>query len=352
MVVSTESELPAGPQFWRQSVVEDQHRHLTTLDGWRQFTAQGGDPPSLLPAQQRELLSHHDRHLYDEARLDYHLRLGVVATSTLRQVINTGRRLTLLNRHTVSARRGLILSGPAGTGKTTALTQLGKTQQTIDQTRHPGLAERIPVVYVTVPPAATPRMLSVEFARFLGLPVTTRANITDVIEAVCGVLTDTRTSIVCVDEIHNLALATRNGAEVSDTLKYFSERIPATFVYAGINVEREGLFSGTRGQQIAGRFGLIPTEPFPYHDEWKALIATLEQSLRLHHHPQGTLAKLDRYLHQRTGGMIGSLSHLIRAAAIEAILTGTEIITRQTLETIELDHTAQSGHYDRPRQSA
>lgn len=57
-----------------------------------------------------------------------------------------------------------------------------------------------------------------------------------------------------VDEIHNPNLATRNGAEASDTLKYFSERIPATFVfdYAGISIERAGLLSGTRGEQIAG----------------------------------------------------------------------------------------------------
>src|SRR5438094_72132 len=134
-----------------------------------------------------------------------------------------------------------------------------------DRLRHPGLL-RIPVIYVTVPPAATPRMLAVEFARFLGLPMTTRANITDVIEAVCGVAVDARVSLVCVDEIHNLQLATRNGAEVSDTLKYFSERIPATFVYAGIDVERQGLFTGTRGRQIAGRFALIETVPFPYAD--------------------------------------------------------------------------------------
>jgi hypothetical protein len=39
--------------------------------------------------------------------------------------------------------------------------------------------------------------------------------------------------------------------------------------------------------------------------------------------------------------MIGSLSHLVRGAAIEAILGGTEKITKHLLEAVELDHTAQ-----------
>ncbi|MEO3781391.1 hypothetical protein ABGB16_32315 [Micromonospora sp. B11E3] len=29
----------------------------------------------------------------------------------------------------------------------------------------------MPVIYVTVPPAATPKVLAAEFARFLGLPL-------------------------------------------------------------------------------------------------------------------------------------------------------------------------------------
>jgi signal transduction histidine kinase len=41
-----------------------------------------------------------------------------------------------------------------------------------------------------------------------------------------------------VDEIHNISLATRAGAEVSDTLKYFAERLLVTFGYAGPDVAR------------------------------------------------------------------------------------------------------------------
>ena len=78
----------------------------------------------------------------------------------------------------------MILSGPARTGKTTCLTQLGKTIQTITPGGIRMPPGEIPVVYITVPPAATPKMIAIEFARFLGLPVTRRANITDVLE--CG----------------------------------------------------------------------------------------------------------------------------------------------------------------------
>jgi len=348
MVTATSG--PSG-SAWQDAVRhQDSHQHLTTLEGWRQFVTDAPRPPELpsTPSRHRTRLDTADRtdnddHDDDDARLDYHTRLTVVATSALRHVVHTGRRLILLNRHAISARRGLIVSGAAGTGKTTAITQFGKTHEVIDHQHHHGPGgNRIPVVYVTVPPAATPRMLAVEFARFLGLPITTRANITDVIEAVCGVCCDTSTTLVLVDEIHNLALTTRNGAEVSDTLKYFSERIPATFVYAGVDVERAGLFAGTRGQQLAGRFGLIPTVPFPYATEWQGLVVTLEGALRLHRHQPGTLAGLDRYLHQRTGGMIGSLSHLIRGAAIEAILAGSEQITKATLDAVGLDHAAQA----------
>jgi hypothetical protein len=163
------------------------------------------------------------------------------------------------------------------------------------------------------------------------------------------VLCELCTDLVIVDELHNLSLATRNGAETSDQLKYFSERIPATFIYADVDVERAGLFAGTRGKQLAGRFATIPAAPFPYgtaaqRADWQALVATLEQALRLQRHPAGSLLRQDGYLHQRTGGLIGSLSHLIREAAITAILDGSERITKATLTSVTLDHAAEQAH--------
>jgi hypothetical protein len=151
-----------------------------------------------------------------------------------------------------------------------------------------------------------------------------------------------RCSAICVDEIHNLNIATRTGAEASDTLKYFSERIPATFVLAGINVERAGLLSGPRGEQIAGRYSMVRTGPFPRDAQWATLVAAIEGSLRLHRHQPGTLPGLVGYLHQRTSGMIGSLLWLIRSAAIQAVIDGTEKITRKAMDAIPVDIASQA----------
>jgi hypothetical protein len=350
-VVSTKTAAgsPKHEPVRDQADDDGQCRQLTTLQGWRRFVNDVPVVPDLLNQQTWNRLDDDQRLVYDEARLAHHCRLLVVATTTIRKVITEGRRLSYLNWHAVSGRCGLILSGPARTGKTTAITQLGKTIEVIHRQRHPHDSGDIPVVYITAPPAATPKMIAVEFARFLGLPATPRANITDIIEAVCGVCIDARTSLIAVDEIHNLNLATRAGAEVSDTLKYFSERIPATFVYAGIDVERAGLLSGTRGEQIAGRFGMIRTGPFPPGEEWTGLLAALDASLRLHAHVPGTLVKHSTYLHQRTTGMIGSLLRLVRGAAIQAVIDTTERITRASLDSIDVDAAAET---TRPKKTA
>jgi hypothetical protein len=210
---------------------DDEHNPLTTKDGWRQFVDDAPVCPPMLSARAFNALAEEERLAYNEPRLDYHSRLVIVATPTVRNVFTTGRRLVLLNRHQISGRRGLIVTGQAGTGKTTAIAQLGRNHELLVRKRlGPAAAGRLPVVYVTVPPRATPKMLAIEFARFLGLPVVRQETQTSITNAVCDLLIKMRVELALVDEIHNLNIATQAGAEASDQLKYLSERIPATFV--------------------------------------------------------------------------------------------------------------------------
>ena len=92
---------------------------LTTKEGWRRFVDTEPSPPVLLDATALSSLDAAQRAGYDEARIDYHAGLPLVNTPVIRQVISTSRLLIQLNRHQVSARRGVVISGASGTGKTT-----------------------------------------------------------------------------------------------------------------------------------------------------------------------------------------------------------------------------------------
>jgi hypothetical protein len=87
---------------------------------------------------------------------------------------------------------------------------------------------------------------------------------------------------------------------------------------------------------------LIPTSAFSPGREWVTLVGALDSSLRLYRHQGGELVKLADYLHRRTRGVIGSLLWLVRDAANQAIIDGTEKITRKSLDTIAVDMTAQT----------
>jgi hypothetical protein len=323
------------------ALAESRRLPTVTLEGWRQFVNTRPTTLDLLDRADYDALGDPAREDYDERRIAYHSELVIIETSTVREIIHQGRLLMLLNQREISARRSLIVDGPWASGKSTTIKLLGRIHEQRVQRRYPD-QDRIPVVYITTPPKGSPRKLASEFAHFLGLPDKPRYNTSDIADAVCQVLTQARTDLVIVDEIHHLNLATAAGEDMSDHLKYFTEHMPATFVYAGINVERSGLFTGVRGRQISARSVLVHTGAFPYGDEWRSLVASLEAALRLYDHKHGTLTRNAKYLHQRTGGSISSLSQLVRTAALSGLLSGSEAITRDLLDRTTLDHAAES----------
>lgn len=322
---------------------------ITTWQGWQHFATtppltppQPGDPPRSL-----------------EKRLAYHSQFVTVRTPAIHTLATQVRTLMLLGHHQqTTARPSLIVTGPAAAGKTTALLEVGRTCHLAHIRKHPAppghAHQQAPVAYLLVPPGATAKTLATEFARYLGIPVTTRMTQTQITEAVCHTYTAAGVRLVLIDEIHRLNPRTTTGAEATDLLKDLTERIKATFVYTGIDVASTPLFTGVRGAQLAGRASLITCGPLParhgHTRPFTDLITDMENALDLTHHTPGTLTRHATYLHQRTAGRIGSLARLIRQAAITALCDGTERITKKALDAIPLDHLAEEAN--RPRPSA
>ncbi|MFD7732161.1 TniB family NTP-binding protein [Kitasatospora phosalacinea] len=408
---------------------QDRDASPTTWELFRRFA---DEPPLVPPAPG-------DPPRSVEERLAYHSRFVTVRTPAVVKTLLEVRTLMALGRYQrATARPSLIVTGPPTTGKTTTLLEVGRTCHLAEQARAGHGGSQVPVAYLLVPPGASAKALALEFARYLGIPVSGRMTQAQIAASVCHTYNTAGVRLVMIDEIHRLNPRTSTGAEAADFLKDLTERISATFVYAGIDVTATALFSGTAGAQLAGRAGLIDCDPLPVvartsagaagsgitgsgagggargrsgndgsrpgdgggegpesgagrigrgrganntegasrrngadgsshrngagasrsGGEGKAsatvlsrpfreTVAAMEKALDLQQHRPGTLVRLAPYLHERTAGRIGSLSRLLRRAAITAILDQSEKITRTGLDAIALDHLAEE-HY-RPR---
>jgi hypothetical protein len=224
---------------------------LTTLAGWRQFVSRSAVPPPLLSEEQWRALGGDAKAEYDEERIAYHAQLMALETPELRKILTTGRTLLMLNQRQYGARTGLLVTGEPTTGKSTAITELGRAVELAYRRSRPYREDAAPVVYLTMPPQATPKSLSIEILKFLGAPYLPRDSQIELMRQACFLLADLRTELIIVDEIHNLNHATRAGADASDHLKYLAENA-ATFVYAGIDTARTGLHSGVGGVSSRG----------------------------------------------------------------------------------------------------
>jgi hypothetical protein len=247
-----------------------------------------------------------------------------------------------------TARRGLAMSGSSGLGKSTAALLIGKRHEKAmrKKTGRHDDNSYAPVVYAVVPPGTTPKMMMLAFANFLGLVTPNKTTAQDLTEQIVGVMRHLGTSLVICDEIHNLRTNHQAGSEAASALKVFSERLDATFLYAGIDLLQTDLFCGEMGRQIKGR--MIVHEMRPYNngtrtqrDAWEELVLGIEALLPLGCHAEGSLASLAGYLYDRTGGCIGSLRALLTDAAIAAILDGAEKIDHKLLDTVPTDHAAE-----------
>ncbi|MFJ4011010.1 AAA family ATPase [Streptomyces sp. NPDC090026] len=253
----------------------------------------------------------------DSSRIEYHAGLPL-HTPQVEDTIRRGEELALLNERSPGTRRGLVVSGESGTGKTTALLALGRIHTA--RARLPAGSTLLPAIYVRVAPATTPRMFLAELARQTSSPVRERARTTDLAHETREALDRLGTGLILVDEFEYLHAPRGSATPLSDTVDYLCDRLPATFMFAGRSAALPRLAPSRRLLHL--RLG-----PLPYDASWVEYLAQAEEALRLRRHTQGTLPDMADHLHRLTGGRADRLGYLLRSGAIRAIRDGTESLT-------------------------
>lgn len=172
------SSTPGGPGgsggaelSWPLTTRQNRHRFATTDPV---APPQPGDPPRTT-----------------EDCLACHSSFVTIRTPAIHTQVHT---LTILGPHQQTpARPSLIVTGPAAAGKPTALPNVGRTchlAHTRENPPPPGSAHAaVPVAYALVPPGATAKTLTTEFARYLATPVTARMTQAQITDAVCHTYT-------------------------------------------------------------------------------------------------------------------------------------------------------------------
>ncbi|GAA1375721.1 TniB family NTP-binding protein [Streptomyces beijiangensis] len=335
-----------------------------TKEEWREYLDYILPPrPVLLPLADYEQLDAEEKRRHNMVRFAHHSALIIVRTSQMMTIHHQIRRRMMTNAfQPAGARRSIVLDGPATLGKSTLVKTFAYDFEHELRAGHPERFEKryivdgrlidyTPVVYVNIPSQATPKDLSVALAQYLAQPYRSGATKSDITRLVLDNMRRTGVELVIIDDAHFMDLSLKEGKVVNDHLKYIANHTAATFIYTGVDLKHSGLFlegtGDTRVTQTAGRNTLLHMTPYNIGTraekaDWVSVITAMEDALVLYRHQSGTLVGLWRYLYRRTGGNISSLAELIREAATEAVLTGTEKIDGALLAGITINEHAQS----------
>lgn len=277
----------------------------------------------------------------------------VIETPAIKELKLECRRASQFANRAVG-RTGVILTGPATMGKTTAALQVMVETFHRHVDRHPNWKRlgHIPVVYIEIPSGANGKRVMGAFLDFFGEPAPNRMTLEERTRIVTSILTASNTSLVVFDEVQNLSGVSSHGRfEAAQSIKNLMNSVRSVPLYVGINLDKTSFTNKELGAQFASRSRLVKLGKLEISTSkgqslWGGVIQGFERQFALLNHPEKTLltAESARYLHTRTRGSLGALSRLLSIAALDLVAGDDpekERITIEQLKDITLDLTTE-----------
>ncbi|MGW3738001.1 TniB family NTP-binding protein [Streptomyces sp. NPDC005148] len=310
-----------------------------TLPNWRSAVDRTQKPPVLADcAPQGSEISP------DDPRFLFHGSMRPVRTPAISSAELVVKKQLAANAKRTSGRIGVIVEGPANTGKSALMGYIGLSFERRLNNRYGRNDDRIPVIALSVPAKGRggSRNWPDAFARFLGLEREDLGG--DPTDSVCYVMRHCHTQLVLIDGIERL----EHGADVQqsfDFLKHISDETGATFLYCGRNSRaivdpmlRDRETKREADEEAWGDHPVLVTSRLGYDtagkDRFRRVVHEFDKDLRLYQHQLGDLTALAPELHLRSKGYLRALSQVICQAAQQAMLDGDERITKELIDGV------------------
>jgi Cdc6-like AAA superfamily ATPase len=148
------------------------------------------------------------------------------------------------------------------------------------------------------------------------------------------ILHDLKTKMIILDEFqHALAGTPIRQRKFLNGLKYLGNELEIPIVVAGTP---DGLNALQTDQQIANRFEPVFLPKWRSGEEFLRLLASVEKVLDLKHPSGLTTSKLATRILEESEGTIGEIMRLMRLLAEQAIKSGVDKITEESLKDANL----------------
>lgn len=210
---------------------------------------------------------------------------------------------------------------------------------------------------------ATPKTVCEAILDFYGADHPKRMTLPQMVHAVRTSLYDHGTKVLLLDDISRLRMHREADQDALDLLRSLMS-MHLTLVLIGVGIPDLGLLTEGRrlggdvipssktgrrcnphaATQTARRFDLIDLDPFRYDTPadiyaWVTHLAGIEDQLRLFRAEPGMLTSgtMPEYLFRRTNGIVGLLERLIEDGCAYATDTGTERLTVDLLDTVDIN---------------
>lgn len=333
--------------------------NLGTKQGWIDFVngAPRADFATLSRAQMSEL---DDDTLddYNTARGVWNANGPVIKTPQLQRVNAVFEQVMASSHRDGDSLRGsVVLDSLPGLGKTTSATRFGRTFDRRERRRYghltAGGSPRLPVAFIPLTADMSLKDLNKKLLRFYQHPSATRATRADLGNLAVDSVAEAETRLIILDDLHFIDFKHRNGAALSNHLKWLANEMAATFIYVGVGLSRKQFFdeglhpTEAAYAQTSRRATRCSMSPFSIESDagmraWLDMLAVLERHVKLADARPGMITDHAREIFRRTQGYMVSVTTLVERACSVAISTGAEVIDSAVLSDVVIDNAAQN----------